>query len=311
MVNDYSLSRRKFLAAATALSGLSFCKFVSAATSSRRIGLVDDNLDNFHTHVYLPILRDTLRDRGFVVAGATALQADKSRSWAEQHKLPYFDTVEQLNQTVDCFIVLSPSAPQLHWQLCEQVLPCGKPTFVDKTFAPDLATAEKIFALADKHQVALQTSSALRYTNVQKYVKQVGREHVRHAVTWGGGSNYDEYAIHPVEMAISILGPEVVSLMRRGAEPESQLLLNFNGGRTAVVNIYNKHQTPFAASVTTDKETKYLEVDSGQLFVNAAVGMLDFFAAGKALIDRRESLAIMHVLDVAKDPAALERPVTL
>jgi hypothetical protein len=49
----------------------------------------------------------------------------------------------------------APSTPETHLELCQAVLPFGKATYVDKTFAPDLATAREIFALADQHAAAV------------------------------------------------------------------------------------------------------------------------------------------------------------
>jgi predicted dehydrogenase len=291
------ITRRDFLAGSAAL-------LVQGAP--RRIGFVDDDLDNFHARVYLEALRGPLKDRGCVVAGATALQAEKSRAWAAKNNLEYFESVAALDKVVDCYAVLAPSTPKTHEELCGRVLPFGKATFIDKTFAPDAKAAERIFALADQHKAVLQTTSALRYTAVQKYVAGVGPQEVRHVITWAPGGSYDEYAIHPLEMAVSCLGPEVRSLMRRGTDAESQLLLNFSEGRTAVVNVHVKKKTPYAASVTTTKETRYFEVDTKPLFVDAAAGMLDFFAAGKPLVDRRETLTLMRILDAARDPAARE-----
>lgn len=276
---------------------------VPALFREKRIGIVDDNLDNYHARVYLEALRGPLKDRGYVVAGATALQPEKSREWAEKNGIEYFDTPAALAKAVDVFAVLAPSTPKTHEALCDAVLPFGKTTFVDKTFAPDAATAERIFKKADQYKVALQTSSALRYTAVQKAVKP---EEVRHVVVWAPGGSYDEYAVHPVEMAVSCLGPEAQAVMRRGTDAESQLLINFSGGRTAVVNVYIKRKTPYAASLTTAKETRYIEVDTKPLWVDAATALLDFFAAGKEQVDRRETMAILRILDASRDPAALK-----
>lgn len=311
--DPFQITRRQSLAAISgvALAALSPQLARGDDKPAKRIGFVDDSLDNYHARVYLQIFRDALKERGFVVTGATALQHDKSREWAKKQNLDYYESADKLNQVVDCYAVLAPGTPQTHLDLCRRVLPFGKTTFVDKTFAPDRATADKIFALADEHKVAVQTCSALRYTAVQKYVATAGKDNVRHVVTWGPGSNYDEYVIHPVELAVSCLGHDAVELMRRGTEPESQLLVNFKNGKTAVIHVYNKKQTPFAASVTTTKETKYVEVDTKRLFVDAASSMLDFFAAGKPEIDRRESLTIMSILDAARDPKALEGFVKL
>jgi hypothetical protein len=292
------ITRRTFLASLPASAAV-----LGAQSAPKRIGFVDDNLDNFHARVTLEALRGPLKDRGYTLAGATALQHEKSRAWAAKNNVEYFDTPAALDKAVDVYAILAPSTPKTHEELCAAILPFGKTTFVDKTFAPDAATAERIFKMADQHKVALQSSSALRYTAVQK---SLNRDDVRHVVVWSPGGSYDEYAVHPVEMAVSCLGPEVQSMMRRGTDAESQLLLNFSGGRTAVVNVYVKHRTPYAASVTTSKETRYVEVDTKPLFVDAATGMLDFFAAGKALVDRRETLAVMRILDASRDPAALQ-----
>ena len=301
------MTRRDFLAALP----LSAAALAAQAAPSKRIGIVDDDLDNFHTRVYLEAIRGPLKERGWVVTGATALQQEKSKAWAAKNALEYYDSVAALDKAVDVYAVIAPSTPGTHEELCGLVLPFGKTTFVDKTFAPDVATAARIFKLADQHKVALQTSSALRYTAVQKFVAEAGRDQVRHVITWGPGRSYDEYAIHPVEAAVSCLGPEARALMRRGADPESQLLIDFSEGRTAVVNVYNKRKTPYAASVTTAKETRYLEVDTKPLFVDAAAAMLDFFAAGAAQVDRRETMAVLRILEASRDPAALERFIKL
>ncbi len=271
---------------------------------SQRIGFVDFNLDNFHADIYLKLLRGELAERGFAVAGATALEEGPSRAWAQKNNVPYCDSIKELDAQVDFYAVLAPSNPETHEALCRQVFPCAKPTYVDKTFAPDLKTAERIFALADEHGIAMQTSSALRYTNVQEHLKQSGAPPL-HMIAWGGGSSFGEYAIHPLELVISCMGADVQRLMRRGSGDHNQLLLDFSAGRTAIANIYTNASTPFAAALTTAQGSDYIAVDSSRIFRDTAAAMLDLFASGKAAIDRRETLAIRRLLDAAAMPAAL------
>lgn len=132
-----------------------------------RIGFVDYKLENFHANVFLKAYHAHLKSRGATVAGCTSLEEDEGRAWATKNDVPYFDDPTQLNGAVDCYMILAPSNPEKHLELCQRVFQFGKPTYVDKTFAPDLATARTIFDLADKHNVPVQTTSALRYTNVQ------------------------------------------------------------------------------------------------------------------------------------------------
>ncbi len=273
-----------------------------------RIGFVDYKLDNFHANVFLKAYREQLKARGATVTGATSLDEDGGRAWAKAKDVPFFADATQLNEQVDCFMVLAPSNPEKHLELCQRVFQFGKPTYVDKTFAPDLATARTLFDLADKHGVAVQTTSALRYTAVQDHARG---KRVRHMTAWGGGSSFAEYAIHPVEMVISVMGPRPTSLMRRGDEKYSQLLIGFDGrgdeeGRSATVNVYAAANTPFAAAVTDERGTKLIEVEGSKLFVDTAAAILDFFEAGKSAIDRAESLAVRRILDVAAAPAARE-----
>ena len=281
------------------------------AKKGRRIGLVDDNLDNFHAKVYLDIVRNKLARAGFTIVGATALKRKASRAWAAERDLPFYDSVADLDPHVDYYMVLAPGTPQTHLGLCRQVFPFGKTTYVDKTFAPDLATAKKIFALADRHRVKMQTTSALRYTSVQEYVREIGRARVRHMVTWGGGRSFHEYAIHQTELAVSCMGAKAEGLMRRGAGKHNQLLVNFSGGRTAVINTYIKARTPYAASVTTADETRFIPCDTSRLFIDTMAAILDFFKSARPNIDRAESLTVRRILDAAGAPRALKQFVRL
>src|SRR5690349_20236031 len=140
------MTRRQFLAGVP----LSAVALAAAGGTPRRIGFVDDDLDNFHARVYLEAIRGPLKDRGYVVSGATALQHEKSRAWAAKNNLEYHESAATLDKATDVYAILAPSTPGTHEALCGQILPFGKTTFVDKTFAPDAAAAQRIFALADR-----------------------------------------------------------------------------------------------------------------------------------------------------------------
>jgi predicted dehydrogenase len=308
--NHSPIARRSFLqstALATLGSALAAPRLAIAADAppGRRIGFVDLNLDNYHANVFLQALRGPLAARGFTVAGATGTKTAESRAWAEKNGVPFFEDDAALNGAVDFFMIIAPSNPEVHLELCRRIFPFRKPTYVDKTFAPNHDVARQIFALADQHGTPVQTSSALRYTNVQDEVRKAAAK-VEHMITWGGGGSFDEYVIHPLELLISVMGHEATGLMRRGGPERAQLLVEFTGRRTGVVNVFPKTNTPFAASFTTDKGTRYLEVEVAKIFVNNQAAILDFFGARKPNIDRRQSLTLMRLLDAARDPGALK-----
>ncbi|MBA2482143.1 MAG: Gfo/Idh/MocA family oxidoreductase [Planctomycetes bacterium] len=273
-------------------------------TGSKRIAFIDHDLGNFHAKAFLAAIHGPLASRGFRVAGCWAQRPESGGSWAGARDVPYIEDLRELDRRSDCYVILAPSNPETHLPLCEAILPFGKPTYVDKTFAPDLATAKAIFALADRHGAAVQTSSALRYTTVQAEVAKLAPGALRHVVAWGGGTTFGEYAIHPVELVVSCMGADAVAVMRRGSGTYGQILIDFSDGRTAVINVCTEGQTPFTAALTTAEGTTHVTVDDSRLFVDLPAAVLDFFAAGEAAIDRRESLAIRAILDAAAEPSA-------
>ncbi len=277
---------------------------MTAPSIGKRIGFVDKELGNFHSNVFAKLFAGELKDRGYVVTGCTSLDHASGRTWAQANGIPYLDDAAELDRQVDYYMILSPRDANVHLRMCEQVVPFGKPTYVDKVFAPDVATAERIFALADRHRVPLQTTSALRYTNVQKRVAAIGRDAIRHMITWGSGKSFEEYAIHPVELMISCMGPDATRLMRRGSGKQSQLLIDFSGGRTGVVNLNVESDTPLAASITTEKHTEYIAVEGEPLFRDTALAIVDFFEKRAPTVPRAESLAVRRILDAAERPDA-------
>lgn len=267
-----------------------------------RIGFIDDQLDNWHANTFLSLLRTDLAARGTVV-GAHALAADSGRAWAAAKGVTWYDDPAALARACDALMVLAPSTPETHPELAKRALPAGLPTYIDKTFATDLAAARAIFALADRHHAPVQSSSALRWTSAHQAMAASGEiADLRQVSTWGGGRSFGEYAIHPIELAVSLLGPGITGVLRRGTGDQSQLILDASGGRGAVVNVCCGTDTPFAVVATTTKTTRWHAVDGNVLFRDAMAAIADFLADGVPRVDRRETLAVRAILDAAHDP---------
>lgn len=278
--------------------------------SAKHLGFVDDQLDNFHANTYLDALRGPLQDRGWTLAGVTSLAADEGAEWARKKDVPFFDTVDQLAGEVDAFAILAPSTPHTHLTLCQQVLPHGKPTFVDKVFAPNTRIAQQIFELADQCGAAIQTTSALRTTNIQRAVGELASPLVSLA-QWAGGASLEEYGIHPIELAISCMGPEVVRVGVAGAADHPTIVLEFSAGRVATIDFNAREHVPFLTSLTTAKQTVSLPVEDATLFIDAMAAILDFFDAGVPLVPREETVTIMRVLDAVQDSRVRSDWITL
>jgi hypothetical protein len=266
-------------------------------SACKRIGFVDYRLDNFHADMFLKSIRALGDTRGFEVAGAFALEPELSSIWAKINGVEYLDQLTLLDALVDFYMILAPSNPEVHLDLCSRVFPYRKPVYVDKTFAPNLGTARDIFNLADQNDVAVQTSSALRYTDVQSVVRRAGTS-VRHLAVWGGGSSLDEYTIHPVELVVSCLGTDASSVAILGTSDYPLIVMQYDSGRTGVIYMNAKAHVPYQAAVSSDETTEFITVDDSRLFLDATSAILDFFDAGVPQFRRDESLLVCQVLDV-------------
>src|SRR5688572_19265898 len=120
---DLKLPRRAFLQTTTAAALAAVLSRAAETAHGRRIGFVDLNLENYHANVFLQALRGPLKERGFTVTGATGTRTAESRAWAEKNQVPFFDNDTALNAAVDFFMVLAPSNPEVHPELCQRILP--------------------------------------------------------------------------------------------------------------------------------------------------------------------------------------------
>jgi len=272
-----------------------------------RIGYIDYKIENFHANVYLKAYRETLADRNAVIAGCWALDEEMGQQWASKNAVTWYKSPKAMNAHVDAFMVLAPANPELHLQLVKTVARFGKPIYLDKPSAPDTKTLHRIFALCDQYNAPLQTTSALRYTAIQEKVRSMPAGDLQHIVTWAGGRSFEEYGIHPVELAVSCMGGEVEGLMRRTNGQFWQLLVNFSGGRTATIHSNIGAATPFSGTLITAKETIHMAPDTSKLFIDTAAAVLDFLKSGKPNIPREESLAVRRILDAAAKPASLKK----
>ncbi len=260
-----------------------------------RIAFVDHDIENFHANVFSRLLTEL--DTPFRLSAIYANRKDNAKAWAEERSVIAVDQIADLRDLADVMMVLAPSNPETHEALCREAFALGKTTYVDKTFAPDLATARRLFELADAHGIAVQTSSVLRYTEVQAYCAARPESRPQHLSTWASGGKFEEYIIHPLEHVISVMGPEVEGMRRETLAGFERITLLFSGGRAATIQMYVGHGTPFFTVVSDERETAPIAIDGSKIFENGLRGILDFFRDPATAIDRRETLAILELVE--------------
>jgi predicted dehydrogenase len=263
----------------------------------KQIGFIDYDLNNFHANTFLKLFRNELKHREWMVTHCWAKNETTGKEWADKNAVHYCSDIKEM---ADCdgLMILAPGKPELHLELAEKTFPLGIPTYVDKTFAPSLMIAKEIYALADRHKIPIISSSALRFCRtLQNQVTQFKNEEIRHIQTWFGGRSFEEYAIHPIEMAVSVMGPDIIKVSLFRTENHCQILINFSNGRTANVFSCVNVRCDAQAVLITNQATTYVNCKADPFYEDCLLFILNFFEQKKELIDRKETLAIRSVLD--------------
>ncbi len=264
----------------------------------KKLGFVDFCIDEWHAENY-PAFIETANKKfgadyelGYVWAEDDApagkLTTDE---WCAKHGAVHCASVKELCEKADHVLILSPSNPERHLGLAEKVFERGVSPYIDKTFAPDLETAEKIFALAEKHGVKFFSSSALRYADeLSEY-----NGDARAVSITGGGSDIEEYIIHQIEMAVKCLGTGAESLVFGKTGNGDHITVSYPDGRRA--ELLFSPPLPFTAKVTgADGKTAEHGINS-EYFVNLLGDICDFFDTGRTSFDPRETIEVMRIRD--------------
>lgn len=267
----------------------------------KKIGFIDYYLNEWHANNYPAWIDEASKGEMKVCYGygkiAHPVNGMTSEEWCKNMGVECCETVEELIEKSDYLVVLSPDNPEMHWELCQQALKSGKPTYVDKTFAPDKATAEAIFALAEENNTPMWSSSALRFS---KEILDVDKEKIDGIVSVGSGV-MDIYLIHQVEPIVTMMGIGVEKVMYAGTDMTPHIVLQYKDGRVAT--IAHMPESPFALYINnTDGTTKCIPATS-EFFPKLLETIVEFFASeGKKIgAPKEETIAVIAVIETAKE----------
>lgn len=269
-----------------------------------KIGFIDYYLDEWHANSYPKMIRDAAGEE-LVVAYAygqipSPITGMTSEAWCEKYGVEQCLTVEELVEKSDVLLVLSPDNCEMHEELCQLPLRSGKRTYIDKTFAPDLPTGQRIFALAEQYGTPCYSTSALRYA--EEYVNWES-DPITAISSWGP-NGFDRYSIHQLEPTMMLMKTPVKRVMYTAAEKWYTVNLEFADGRPATLTGFDGG-CPFMMQVATTGEAKSVTVKSD--FFGAFIRQLcDFFLNGTPKVSHEETLSIMAVRGAVLE--AMDKP---
>ena len=269
----------------------------------KTIGFIDLFIDEWHANNYPRWIRESaLKDEfEITLAWEKATPAGKRdlKTWCGEFGIKPAASIAEVVEKCDCICVLAPSNPEVHEELAELPLKSGKPVYVDKPFAPDRAAARRMFDLAEKYNTPLMSSSALRFGNELIAAKKTLPDPVV-VSTCGGGGNFPEYAIHQIEMIVSMLGTGAAALQVCGNADHLTVTVRYPDDRLATMNYAALWGFSLAAArkrQCCDKPEDVCQLATmTDIFPNLLLEILKFYKSGKNLIPKEETLEIAGIL---------------
>ena len=264
----------------------------------KKIGIIDYFIDEWHSNTYLGLFEKVSKELGVdykvTYAYAEVEQPGKmlTDDWCAKNNVTRCYSIEELCEKSDNILILAPANPETHLKYAQIALSYGKTTYIDKTFAPDLQTAKEIFAIAEKYNTKIFTSSALRYAE-----EIAGYTNVKNVMIKGGGRSLEEYIIHQIEMAVKMTG---------GAQAEQVHVFHSAKQSTTVVEYADKTVTlsysnsgwGFSVDVETENANcEFKNIEKGTEFYRLVESIVKFFETNEEPFDKKETLAVFAIRD--------------
>ena len=263
----------------------------------KTIGFIDYYLSEWHANNYPAWIKEAGEKVGedFVVKYAWAeeyvspVDGRNTDEWCKAFGVEKCETLEELCEKADYILVLAPSHPEKHLRYAEKALSYKKNTYIDKTFAPDLATAKKIFEIAEKYGTKFFSSSALRYG--AELADVVGGKVM---FTQGGGRNLPEYIIHQIEMVVKVLQEKAVRVRveKQGCN-QYIMTVQFENEKQATM-LYSQGYT-FGVCVEDENGKAQNKPALSDTFTGLIEDILRFYLSGEASFDGKETLEVIKI----------------
>jgi hypothetical protein len=261
----------------------------------KTVGFIDYFLNEWHANEYPAMIKAYNEKNGtdyqvkYAWAEMDIPEGMSTDEWCELHGVIRCNSIKELCEKCDYVVVLAPSNPEKHLEYAKEVFECGKSPYIDKTFAPDYATAKEIYALAEKYGVKFFSSSALRYAEELNAYMGTAKA----ISTVGGGSNLDEYIIHQIEMAVKCLGVGAEKVRYSKHADQEWAEVSYPDGRYATMMF--APCMPFAATVA-DEEGRSAHVAINSPFFDYLIAdIFHFFETGETSFCSCETLEVMKI----------------
>ena len=297
---------------------ISLClSFNAMAQSPVRIGII--GLDTSHSTAFTELInggKEAWAEGFKVVAaypyGSQTIESSYKRipeytEKVKQYGVKIVDSIAALLDEVDC-VLLETNDGRVHLEQAVEVFKAGKICFIDKPVGATLGEAIAIYDMAERYNVPIFSSSALRYSPINQQLRNGELGEVIGADCYSPHSvepthpDFGFYGIHGVETLYTILGPGCQAVNRVSTEQGDVVTGYWADDRIGTFRAIVKGPHIYGGTAYTDKKAVIAGGYVGYKVLLEQV--LKFFKTGVAPVSKEETLeifAFMRASNLSKE----------
>ncbi len=282
-----------------------------------RIGMI--GLDTSHVTAFTRLINDPAKNFGCkVVAGypggspdipSSADRVDKfTEELRDKYGVEIVDSIEELCRKVDGVLLESVDG-RPHLKQAIPVIKAGKPLFIDKPMAGNLADVLEIFRLAKENNVPCWSSSSLRYFPAIVEVKQ--KDEIGEVLGCNVYSpcSIEEhhpdlywYGVHGVEMLFTVMGTGCKSVRRVQTDSSEFVVGLWKDGRIGTYRGLKTGKRSYGVTIFGEKGI----IEGGKYggYEPLVVEIIKFFKTGNVPVPQEETIEIFAFMSAADESKA-------
>lgn len=279
--------------------------FNAMAQSPVRIGII--GLDTSHSTAFTELInggKEAWAEGFKVVAaypyGSQTIESSYKRipeytEKVKQYGVKIVDSIAALLDEVDC-VLLETNDGRVHLEQAVEVFKAGKICFIDKPVGATLGEAIAIYDMAERYNVPIFSSSALRYSPINQQLRNGELGKVIGADCYSPHSvepthpDFGFYGIHGVETLYTILGTGCQAVNRVSTEQGDVVTGYWADDRIGTFRAIVKGPHIYGGTAYTDKKAVIAGGYVGYKVLLEQV--LKFFKTGVAPVSKDETLEI-------------------
>jgi predicted dehydrogenase len=228
---------------------------------------------------------------------------DKRQALLESWGVPVTRSFDEAVRGADA-IMVEINEPALHLQYFEQAAGLGKPIYLDKPLAGNLAEGKRIVDLANRKKIKLWSSSSLRFAPALVEARKA----VPHAAVCTvhgylgeapAGSDLIWYGVHTVEMLVTAMGRGARSVRGHRDTTGVVLAVSYPEDRRGIVEA-NRFGYQYGGCLQLKDDCCHFKVEAGALYATLLKHIRDCFLGGPAPVPLDETLEIQAIMDAGE-----------